>query len=240
MSNERLSERQLFEVLMGIINSFNRSAEVEANALDVDPSETDKSVDWEAFQTLINNLPMYVNDLVDPEYIAQVRKALFGFLIKANDLGLIDEIAMNNYADQIKNQMDKMLRDYTNINIFSHFIHDLFATDTIQMGQNLHDFSFDVIAMLMSTPQKLASYINSASFRTNLYNTCCYVHSLCAKTASQTNKTRFAECINILYLLGVVRKGVDDAWLTENDYSEEEFSQHLAALLGLGETEEGA
>lgn len=238
MSDARLSERQLFEILMGIINSFSRSAEAEAGVIEVNPEETDKRVDWEAFQTLINNLPTYVDDLVDPEYIAQVRKALFSFLIKANELGLIDEVVTDNYADQIRNQMDKMLRDYSNINVISHFIHDLFSKDTIQMGQNLHDFSFDIIAMLLSLPQKLASYINSAAFRTNLYNTTCLVHAMCAKTASQTNRTRFAECTNILYLLGVVRKGVDDAWLTENDYSEEEFSQHLAALLGLESTEE--
>lgn len=238
MGDARLSETQLYEVLMGIINAFNRSAEAEAKGLSVNPSETDSKVDWDAVQTLINNLPTYVNDLVDPKYIASVRTALISFLLNANNLGLIDKVTMNNYAKQIDNQVDQMMTDYTNIITLSYLIHELFATGTIKLEQNLSGFAFDVIAMLMSLPQKLASYINSADFRANLYDTCCYVHALCAQTASQVNRMRFNECINILYLLGVVRKGVDDAWLTENDYSSEEFNHRLAVLLGINDTEE--
>lgn len=225
MSNsesQKLSEFQLYNVLLLALNKFN--TEVDATG----------STDWEAFETFVLNLETYATSFTNLDYIYKIRTEAYSFLNKCVTNKNITETQYRSYCDRIQSQLDNVIMDSKSSNDMAFLIRNLYEKDSMfTEDHTMYDFSFETLAMLLDLPQKIVNYINSQSFRRDLFETLTKVHAMYVCTPSTINGTRYTNFMQILYIIGLLEHGVNDFWVEETVDSDEEFQKHLAELLGI-------
>lgn len=224
MSSEqtKLSEFEIYTIIRNILQQFE--SEVKETS----------ATDWNAFQTLIDNLRTYLASFGDTNRILELRQHFFTFLNFCNDQGYVSSSKYNFYAEQVTNQFNIILSEQNDVVQLVYLIKNLYTRDAIFTdGTYLSDFPFKTVAMLLDIPQKLTSYINSESFRKDLFTAICIIRSRYINAPSTDNAYKYNEYLQILYIIGILHKGVDDAWLEQTVDSDEEFMTHLANVLNV-------
>lgn len=224
MSSEqtKLSEFELYTIIRNIIQQFDSEV------------KTSGTTDWEAFQTLIDNLRTYLASFGDTNRILELRQHFFAFLNSCHDQGNISDSKYKFYTTQVTNQFDIIMSEQNDVTQLVYLIKNLYTQNAIFTdGTYLSDFPFRTVAMLLDIPQKLTDYINSESFRKDIFTAICIIHSRYINAPSTDNAYKYNEYIQILYIIGILHRGVDDAWLEQTIDSDEEFVAHLANALGI-------
>lgn len=220
--SSKLNEFQLYNVLLLALTKFKEEV------------EKTNTTDWEAFDTFVGNLDTYATSFSNVEYIYKIRTTAYNFLNLCREKDVITDAEYRNYCNRVQNQLETMIKDSEVTNEMSFLIRTLYEKDRMFTdGRTMSDFSFDTIAMLLDLPQKLANYINSQSFRQDLFETLAKAHAMYVCTPSTINGTRYNNYIRILYIIGLLEQGVNDFWIDETVDNDTEFQSHLAELLGI-------
>lgn len=231
MSNtesSRLNEFQLYNVLLLALNKFKEEVEKTNNT------------DWQAFDTFVSNLDTYATSFSNVEYIYKIRTTAYNFLNMCKDKGILSDTDHRNYCNRVQNQLETVIKDSAITNEMSFLIRTLYEKDRMFTdGRTMSDFTFETIAMILDLPQKLVNYINSQSFRQDLFETLAKAHAMYVCTPSTINATRYNNYMRILYIINLLEQGVNDFWVEETVDNDTEFQSHLAELLGIDLSEGG-
>lgn len=217
-----LSEFHLHNIILLAIDRFTQEV-----------TETG-TTDWEAFDTLIVNIRAYTASFSNDEYLAAIKTAMYNFVNFCETQGVLDAPRCATYISRIRNQFSTVMKEHEEITQLAFLIRNLYTSDTMFTADNKIDkYSFETIAMLLDLPQRLVRFINSESFRNDLFEATCKAHAMYVTTPSTVNGARYTDYLRILYIIGLLEQDVNDSWISDVEENTDEFRRQLAELLGI-------
>lgn len=221
-TQSQLSEFHLQNVILLAIDRFKQEVK--------DTGTTD----WEAFDTLIVNIRAYTASFSNDEYLSTIKTEMYNFINYCESQHVLDSAQCSVYVSRIREQFSAVMKEHEEITQLAFLIKSLYTTDNMFTANSTIDrYSFDTIAMLLDLPQRLVKFINSQSFRIDLFEATCKAHAMYVTTPSTINGTRYTEYLRILYIIGLLEQDINDSWVEDVAENTDEFRKHLAELMGI-------